>query len=84
MRAAYPDGIEIDTPDYVDVFAFLDSEGCSHRAVATAMEFAFDVDYYAVMASWPQTAEWPLPAAIQRAESRLAPHGLDEWRAEPA
>jgi len=82
LRAACPDGLEIDTPEYVDLFAFLDAEDCTHRAIATAMEFAFDLDYYDVMASWPQTDDWPIPDAIQRAELRLTPHGLEEWRAD--
>ena len=81
LRSAYPDGLQLGSENFVALFAFLDDDGFSHRAIAEVVEFAFDIDYYDVVAGWPLGNREYQPE-IQSVEQRLAPHGLAQWRAE--
>ena len=81
LQAAYPAGMVLNSPEYVELFTFLDEEDFTHRAIATAMEFAFDIDYYDVMNSWAVPEEETLwHKTIEIATKRFAAHGLEQWR----
>ncbi|MCA9067970.1 MAG: hypothetical protein KDA84_03555 [Planctomycetaceae bacterium] len=83
LRAGFPNGLEINSPDYFALWSFLEAEEFSHRAIATALDFAFDLDYLDVLWFCGQIQDSELcQREIQRIESLLNPHGLKEWRAE--
>jgi len=45
FRAAFPQGLSIDSPDYTAVCVFLDHEGYGHRQIAQMLDFSFDLGY---------------------------------------
>src|SRR5688572_17335088 len=45
LRAAFPTGVAIDSQDYTALWLFLEQEGCSPSAIATSLDFAFDLGY---------------------------------------
>ena len=83
LRAAFPEGMVIDSPDYRALWSFLDQEGFTHRAVATAMDFAFDAGYVKVLNAYAVIEDRALRRQeISRVEELMRPHGLDQWRSE--
>jgi hypothetical protein len=85
LRAAFPTGVGINSPDYRALWSFLDHEQFTHRAVATALDFAFDLGYVDVLNAYAVIDDEALRAReIARVEGLLRPHGLERWRAEGA
>ena len=83
LRAGFPAGIKIDSPDYFAVWSFLDHAEFTHRAIATALGFAFDLNYYQALSAYAVIDDDALRTSeITRVEDLLRPHGLDRWRAE--
>ena len=85
LRAAFPAGMVIDSPDYRALWSFLDHEQFTPGAVATALDFAFDLGYVEVFNAYAVIEDDALrEREIARVEELLRPHGLEQWRAEEA
>jgi hypothetical protein len=83
FRAAFPDGLPIDSPDYTAVCVFLDHEDYPHRAIAQILNFSFDLGYVDVLNSLGFIEDNEVRAReIARVEELLRPHGLEAWRSE--
>ena len=77
LRAAFPTGLAVDSPDYTALWLFLEQEGCSPNAIATALHFAFHFGYVEARNARGRvrTVE-ERDREIARAEELLRPHGL--------
>jgi hypothetical protein len=83
FRAAFPNGLAIDSPDYTAVCVFLDHEGYPHRAVAQILDFSFDLGYVDVLNALGFIEDNEVRTReTARVEELLRPHGLVEWRSE--
>ena len=83
LRSAFPLGIEIDSDDYSALWSFLEEEECTDRAIATIMDYAFDLDYVEVLNSYggiPNSEK--REKEIERIEKILEKFGLEMWRKE--
>jgi hypothetical protein len=83
FRAAFPAGLEIDSPDYTAVCVFLDYEDYPHRAIAQILDFSFALGYVDVLNALGFIEDDEVRAReIARVEELLRPHGLEAWRSE--
>jgi hypothetical protein len=83
FRAAFPNGLPIDSADYTAACVFLDHEEYPHRAIAQILDFSFDLGYVDVLNALGFIEDNQARAReIARVEALLRPHGLDEWRRE--
>jgi len=83
FRAAFPERLEIDSPDYTAVCVFLDHEDYPHRAIAQILDFSFGLGYVNVLNSMGYIEDAALrEQEIARIERVLTPHGLADWRNE--
>jgi hypothetical protein len=82
FRAAFPNGLVIDSPDYTAVCVFLDHEGYPYRAIAQILDFSFDLGYVDVLNAMGVLEDNVRAREIARIEELLLPHGLDAWRNE--
>lgn len=83
LTKAFPDGMTIDSSDYCAIWSFLDNEGFSFRAIATALDFAFDLGYGEVLNAYAVIEDEELRLQeMKRVEQLMRPYGLDAWRKE--
>jgi hypothetical protein len=83
FRAAFPNGLLIDSPDYTAVCVFLDHEDYPHRAIAQILDFSFDLDYVDVLNALGFIEDKEVRTReIARVEELLRPHGFEQWRSE--
>lgn len=83
FRAAFPDGLPIDSPDYTAVCVFLDHEDYPHRSIAQILDFSFDLGYVDVLNALGFIEDNEVRVReIARVEKLLRPHGLEAWRSE--
>ena len=85
LRAAFPTGMVIDSPDYTALWLFLEQEGCSPGAIAASLDFAFDLGYVEARNARGHVASAEeRDREVARVEELLRPHGLEQWRADSA
>jgi len=85
LRAGFPAGVAIDSPDYWALWSFLDEDQFTMSAVAAALDFAFGLGYVEVLNTYAVIEDELLrEREIARIEDLLRPHGLEQWRAEGA
>ncbi|MEM1356018.1 MAG: hypothetical protein AAGH88_14180 [Planctomycetota bacterium] len=83
LQAGFPDGMKIDTPDYFALWSFLDNEEFTFRAIASAMDFAFNLKYKDVYNANGLIEDLAKrEREIARIEAILKPLGLEACRAE--
>lgn len=83
LRDAFPEGIQVGSSNYNALCAFLDSEAWPHRAIAHALDFAFDLGYLSVLNNLGTIPDAPIrQVEINRVQELLSPHGLVAWRSE--
>lgn len=83
LRSAFPRGIEPASADFHALLAFLDDEGWPRRAMAHALDFAFDVGYVTAMNTQLQFPDADArKSEATRIECLLAPEDLQRWRRE--
>ena len=83
FRAAFAQGLSIDSRDYTAVCVFLDHEDYGFRQIASILDFSFDLGYVDVLNSLGFIDDKELRSReIARIEELLRPYGLDAWRNE--
>jgi len=83
FRAAFPQGLSIDSPDYTAVCVFLDHEGYGHRQIAQMLDFSFDLGYLDVFNALGFIHDDEARRReIARIQELLRAHGLESWRRE--
>jgi hypothetical protein len=83
LRAAFPSGMQLLSPDYNALITFLDHEDFPYRAIAQMLDFAFNLGYVNVLNELGFIEDQLLRLReIRRMETLLLPHGLDAWRIE--
>jgi hypothetical protein len=83
FRSAFPNGLQIDSPDYTAACAFLDHEGYPHRAIAQILDFSFGLGYVDVLNALGFIEDDKIRAReIGRIEELFGPRGLESWRSE--
>jgi hypothetical protein len=83
FRAAFPNGLLIDEPDYTAICVFLDNDEYPHRAIAQILDFSFGLGYVDVLNAMGFIEDAATRTReIARIEEVLRPHGLEAWRNE--
>lgn len=82
FRAAFPEWLLIDSPDYNAVCAFLFDEGYGDRQIAQILDFSFGLGHVDVLNDMGFVPAEMLRAEVARIEEVLRPHGLEVWRSE--
>ena len=78
LRTGFPSGIVIDSPDYNAIWAFFDRETWPDRAVASVLDFAFNLGYVTVLNAKGWIEDEALrEREVLRIEQILSPLGLD-------
>lgn len=83
LRLSFPLSLEIDSENYFALWSFLENEQFTNRAIATVMDYAFDLNYLEVLNSYggiPKSKK--RDKEIERIKNILEKFGLEEWRNE--
>ena len=84
LRLAFPSGLTINSDDFYALWSFLEDEEFTNRAIASTMDYAFDLNYMEVFNSYGGISDSDIRIEeIKRIEKLLSNFGLDEWRKEP-
>lgn len=82
FRAAFPEWLLIDSPDYNAVCAFLADEGYGYRQIAQILDFSFGLGYVEVLNELGFVPPETCRTEVARIEEILLLHGLEAWRSE--